>query len=448
MTLVTSAVLSNDEARGELVRLQLQFLEEPIVPIEQADVAWLVEDDNGHYPQVNFLGPIVLVGKSAQAASSCAPGPVVAQTPWPLLYRVAQGCLAVAYRATRGSRDATAGLPRVDLFVGSSDSALEVQRSLSKLSPVDNSVLIQTLPGGASEAIARAIHENSPRAQHQYVPINCGLIPADLLDSELFGHEQGAFPGALVAKTGRIELAGSGTLFIENVDKLPPHLQSKLMRFLQEGSFERLGSMSGTLSEVRVIASSTQALPELVAQNQFRNDLMQHFEAGTIVVPALNARSQDVPELLNAVAMQVRASQGLDVRFTVDAMEHLSSYSWPGDVTELTNLVARMSIEYPNAVISSEELPRKFKSASNVVDIDASPAGDSRGQGQSAQAPLDLLPLNGIDLKSHIANLEQSLIEQALQDSNAVVARAADRLHIRRTTLVEKMRKYGISRAS
>lgn len=448
MALVTSAVLSNDEARSELVRLQLQFLEEPVVPIEQADVAWLVEDDNGHYPEVNFLGPIVLVGESAQAASHCAPGPVVAQTAWPLMYRVAQECLAVAYRATRGRRDAAVGLSRVDLFVGSSDSAIEVQRSLSKLSPVDHSVLIQTLPGGASEAIARAIHQNSPRAEREYVPLNCGLIPPDLLDSELFGHEQGAFPGALVAKTGRIELAGAGTLFIENVDKLPPHLQSKLMRFLQEGSFERLGSMAGTNSDVRVIASSTQDLTELVALSQFRNDLMQHFEAGTIVVPALKTRPQDVPELLNTVAMQVRASQGLDVRFTVDAIEHLSNYSWPGDVTELTNLVARMSIEYPNAVISSEELPRKFRSANNVVGIDTNTANQSRGQSQNTQAPLDLLPLNGIDLKSHIANLEQSLIEQALQDSNAVVARAADRLHIRRTTLVEKMRKYGISRAS
>lgn len=448
MALVTSAVLSNDEARGELVRLQLQFLEESVAPIEQADVAWLVEDDNGHYPEVNFLGPIVLVGRSAQAASRCAPGPVVALTPWPLLYRVAQDCLAVAYRATRGSRDTTLAIPRIDLFVGSSDSAIEVQRSLGKLSPVDNSVLIQTLPGGASEAIARSIHQNSPRAQREYVPINCGLIPPDLLDSELFGHEQGAFPGALVAKAGRIELAGTGTLFIENVDKLPPHLQSKLMRFLQEGSFERLGSMSSTSSEVRVIASSTQSLPALVAQNLFRNDLMQHFEAGTIVVPALKTRPQDVPELLNAVAMEVRASQGLDVRFTVDAIEHLCNYGWPGDVTELTNLVTRMSIEYPNSVISSEELPRKFKAASNVVDIDASSPAQGRGHNLSPQVPLDLLPLNGIDLKSHIANLEQSLIEQALQDSNAVVARAADRLHIRRTTLVEKMRKYGISRAS
>ncbi len=447
MALVTSAVLSNDEARGELVRIQLQFLEEPIVSIEQADVAWLVEDDNGQYPEVNFLGPIILVGKSTQASSRCAPGPVVAQTSWPLLYRVTQGCLAVAYRAIRGSHDASMGLPRVDLFVGSSDSAIEVQRSLSMLSPVDQSVLIQTLPGGASDSIARAIHQNSPRTQREYVPLNCGLIPPDLLDSELFGHEQGAFSGALIAKAGRIELAGAGTLFIENVDKLPPHLQSKLMRFLQEGSYERLGSMSSATSEVRIIASSTQALPELVAQNLFRNDLMQHFEAGTIVVPALKTRPQDVPELLNAVAMQVRASQGLDVRFTVDAIEHLSNYGWPGDVTELTNMVARMSIEYPNAVISSEELPRKFKSPSNVIDIDTN-TPNLAGQSESGQAPLDLLPLNGIDLKSHIANLEQSLIEQALQDSNAVVARAADRLHIRRTTLVEKMRKYGISRAS
>lgn len=445
MASVINAIVASDQARCELVRAQLEFLEEQIDSIEKADVAWLVEDESGQYPKVNFLGPIVLLGGSTQAAAEAAPGPVVAQASWPLQYRSGQACLAAAYRALRANQDPSPGLPRSDLFVGSSPLALEMQRSMTRLAPTDQSLLIHTLPGGASDSIARTIHRTSTRAEHEFVPLNCGLIPQDLLESELFGHEQGAFPGALTKKVGRLELAGGGTLFLENIDKLPPSLQSKLMRFLQEGSFEPLGAVASKRSNVRIIASSTQDLMQLVVDNAFRHDLMQFFEAGALFVPPLSARSEDVSELLLSAVADVKSSQGLDVRFTEDAVEHLVRYSWPGDHIELMNLVARMSIEFPNSVISSEELPKKFRSENNVVDIDA---GVGATASPNMKAPLDLLPLNGIDLKSHIANLEQSLIEQALEDSNAVVARAADRLHIRRTTLVEKMRKYGISRAS
>jgi len=437
MSLVTNAVVSNDSHRSSLVASHLEFLEERLAEPERANLLWLIEDSKGQYPRVNHLGPVVLVGQAQQAPEGAAPGPVAAQTEWPLTLRAAQHCLSCGYRDIAQQEVIDEHL--VQEFVGGSTGVQNLKRQLLKFGPANCPVLVDTVAGGAGESVARALHRLSSRSAGAFVPVNCNLIPGELIDSELFGHEQGAFVGALSRKIGRLELANSGTLFIENIDKLPVAQQSKLMRFLASGCFERLGALQESDANVRIMASTTQALEPLVTAQEFRSDLMLHLQMAQVQVPPLAQRAEDLPDLLHQAVLEIRNSQGLDVRLTVDAIEQLSQYHWPGDTTELRNLVMRLAIEYPHRVVSTNELPSKY--------VDKAP-GPKISANQSLAPASDLLPLNGIDLKTHIATLEQRLIEQALEDSNAVVARAADRLHIRRTTLVEKMRKYGISRAS
>ncbi len=320
-------------------------------------------------------------------------------------------------------------------FVGESEHATETRGQISKAAARDVTVLITGESGTGKEVVARALHDGSLRATGPFIPINCGAIPGELLESELFGHEKGAFTGAIAQKVGRFELAHGGTLFLDEIGDMPFAMQVKLLRAIEEKCFERIGSVKSRVSDVRIIAATNQNLEEKIVEGTFRDDLFYRLNVFPIEITPLRERTEDLPQLIAVLMEKIRAEQGISVRLSMEALAILGTYPWPGNVRELSNLLQRLAIQYPNEIIRSVDLPKKYTEESKAVGIAADEEGDIR------------LPVNGIDLKDYLTRLEKSLIEQALEDTNAVVARAADRLHIRRTTLVEKMRKHGLGRS-
>ena len=325
---------------------------------------------------------------------------------------------------------------------GDSSEMQRVRESMGKAAAKDVTVLITGESGTGKEIVAASLHEGSRRAEKPFVPVNCGAIPADLIESELFGHEKGAFTGAVSTRSGRFELANGGTLFLDEVGDLPHMMQVKLLRVIQERSFERVGGTQTLTTDVRIIAATHCDLEAMIKEGSFREDLYYRLNVYPIRMPALRQHKQDIPELINTLLNRAQVNQQDKVRFTSAAMQALMRYEWPGNVRELANLVERMSVQYPDDIVGVSELPGKFRG--EVMDA-ASPKAASAGA-IFGSSTTQLLPINGIDLKEYLTNLEKNLIRQALDDTNSVVARAADRLNIRRTTLVEKMRKYGLNR--
>ncbi len=335
-------------------------------------------------------------------------------------------------------------------LVGTSRAIQSVRQMMKQVADTEATVLILGDSGTGKEVVARNLHYHSRRKDAPFVPVNCGAIPAELLESELFGHEKGAFTGAITSRAGRFELAAGGTLFLDEIGDMPMNMQVKLLRVLQERTFERVGSNKPQQADVRVIAATHKNLEEMIARGEFREDLFYRLHVFPIEMPPLRERIEDLPLLLNELITRLEKEKRGSIRFSSAAIMSLCKHPWPGNVRELANLVERMAIMHPHGVIGVGELPRKFR----YVDDDNEDlrqlqqeqddnawrpplAGFSRSVG---------LPPEGLDLREHLAELEQSLIQQALDDANFVVARAAERLRIRRTTLVEKMRKYGMSR--
>lgn len=338
-------------------------------------------------------------------------------------------------------------------LVGQSEAVQRVRHMMGQVANSEVSVLITGESGTGKEVVARNLHLNSARADKPFIPINCGAIPRELLESELFGHEKGAFTGAISARAGRFELADGGTLFLDEIGDMPLSMQVKLLRVLQEQSFERVGGVKTIQSDVRILAATHKDLEEMIARGEFRQDLYYRLNVFPIAMPSLRERMEDIPLLLNELIAELEAEGRGSVRFNSSAVAALCRYSWPGNVRELANLVERMAILLPHGIVGVQDLPTAFHRS----DIDSpSVKGVDNESGESHSPPVaddpqdekqdELLPLKGIDLKEYLANLEKSLIAQALDDSGGVVARAATRLQIRRTTLVEKMRKYQLQR--
>ncbi|WP_415897486.1 sigma-54 dependent transcriptional regulator [Neptuniibacter sp. QD72_48] len=375
---------------------------------------------------------------------------VVGQLSVPFNYQQLLDCLHRAQLFRLRADDAS--LAQVDLFsglVGISQSMLQVRRAMSQVAGRDVNVLITGESGTGKEVVARSLHDHSVRKNGPFVPINCGAIPADLLESELFGHEKGAFTGAVSSRPGRFELAQGGTLFLDEVGDMPLPMQVKLLRVLQERKFERIGGTKTLDADIRVIAATHKNLEEMIETGEFREDLYYRLNVFPIDMPPLRERAGDLPLLLDELSRRL-PEQGLDaVRFQNSAIASLQLHPWPGNVRELSNLIERMAILYPNGVVGVSELPPKFQ---NVPEPNpelyeqAENAVSSEGVSIPHTVELDKLPDEGIDLKRHLETIEQRLLEQALTVNDNVVARAAETLNIRRTTLVEKMRKYGMQR--
>ena len=347
-------------------------------------------------------------------------------------------------------------------LVGVSDAIQDVRSLVTKVAPTDATVLLQGESGTGKEVIARLVHDCSERADGPFIPVNCGAIPAELLESELFGHEKGAFTGAVAARKGRFEMADGGTLFLDEIGDMPYDMQVKLLRVLQERTFERVGGGKAIKCNVRVIAATHQQLEQHVEDGKFRMDLYYRLNVFPLEVPALRERTADIAGLAQRF-IDSFAEQGRGIiRLEADAMAHLRLYQWPGNVRELGNLIERLLILHTDQAVFATDLPVKYQSTELVIAdrpdnveplVDQLP--DEEPEDLSALfAPAPTSPVapptpshidEPIDLKQHMADTERSLIISALEQTGWVNAHAAKLLTLQRTTLVEKMRKYNIS---
>ena len=356
---------------------------------------------------------------------------------------------------------------RFDGLVGETPVVQEVRFLISQVAKTEANVLILGESGTGKEVVARNVHLLSPRSNGPFVPVNCGAIPGELLESELFGHEKGAFTGAISTRKGRFELAQGGTLFLDEIGDMPLQMQVKLLRVLQERSYERVGGAKAIKADVRIIAATHRNLEQMIEEARFREDLYYRLNVFPIDNPSLRDRKADIPLLLKEVMKRNVNQGGASTKFTERALASLQEHDWPGNVRELANLVERMAIMFPEKVVDAADLPKKYQH----VDLDAYipeypeeilerqalndifSAGfddfseeEPSNQFNQAEHTFGLLPNEGIDLKDFLAELEISLISQALDRYDYVVARAAEVLGVRRTTLVEKMKKYNLNR--
>jgi sigma-54 specific flagellar transcriptional regulator A len=301
--------------------------------------------------------------------------------------------------------------------------------------------------------VARAIHESSQRRDKPFIAINCGAIPAELLESELFGHEKGAFTGAISARKGRFELAEGGTLFLDEIGDMSLPMQVKLLRVLQERVFERVGGNRTQRCDVRIIAATHRNLEQAIADGRFREDLYYRLSVFPLEMPPLREHLEDLPELI-AEFNQRLLRRGLGgVRFSASAMNALRGHSWPGNVRELCNLVERMAILYPSCEVRASDLPEKYRGVPAGEEVTGAallavmegraPVPVAASVAHEVSSPV-VLPEGGLDLKDHLSDIEVGLIRQALDATGGVVAHAAKLLRMQRTTLVEKLRKYGL----
>jgi len=396
--------------------------------------------------------PLLLIGEHASADwPECLQRRVLARLNMPPAYNELLDSLHRMQIYRRICQETDKPCRKVHLFrslVGSSRGISDVRQMMQQVAGSDTSVLILGESGTGKEVIARNLHYHSPRQKAPFVAVNCGAIPADLLESELFGHEKGAFTGAFTARAGRFEQAQGGTLFLDEIGDMPLPMQVKLLRVLQERKFERLGSSKTQNADVRIIAATHRNLERMIEAGTFREDLYYRLNVFPIEVPPLRERAEDIPLLINELLARMEAEKRGTIRFNADAIMSLCHHPWPGNVRELANLIERLSILHPYGVIGLAELPKKFRHLderdekqqltelrNNLPDATAAPI---------AQPTSTTLPAEGLDLKDYLGKLEQHLIQQALNDTGGVVAHAAERLKIRRTTLVEKMRKYGM----
>ncbi|QUM88269.1 sigma-54-dependent Fis family transcriptional regulator [Moritella sp. 36] len=353
-------------------------------------------------------------------------------------------------------------------LVGRGDAIQSVRHLITQVATKGANVLVLGESGTGKEVIARSIHDASSRNHGPFVPVNCGAIPAELLESELFGHEKGAFTGAFSARKGRFELASGGTLFLDEIGDMPQPMQVKLLRVLQERVFERVGGSKAIKADVRVIAATHRNLEKMILDGEFREDLYYRLNVFPIESPALRERPDDIPLLIQELLRRHEAERDATILFTQRAMESLMQHSWPGNVRELSNLIERLLIMTAGNIVDIGELPAKYRynddgesqsisselpselaerdaiSAMFNDDIFADIEEESQEDGFFSMP--NSLPERGVNLKEMLAEFEIDMIKQALDQQAHVVARAADQLGMRRTTLVEKMRKYGLQK--
>ncbi len=338
---------------------------------------------------------------------------------------------AVASRGSQAMKGKTAN-DGFEGIVGASRSLREVLDLVRTVAPTDSTALIEGETGTGKELIARAIHNISPRSGHPFVRLNCAAIPFDLLESELFGHEKGAFTGAFAQKIGRFEMADKGTLFLDEIGDIPLPLQPKLLRVLQEQEFERLGSGRTHRINVRVIAATHRDLAEMVKRNEFRSDLYYRLNVFPVMLPPLRERRQDIGLLVSHFVEMFGRKMGKRITcIPNETLSALIAYPWPGNVRELQNLIERAVILSNNGVLPNP-LPTSDKNAvTNPLPV-------------SDKNPLTVTPSQGTFNDS-----TRALILQALREAGWVIGGsggAADRLGLKRTTLIAKMKKLGISR--
>jgi DNA-binding NtrC family response regulator len=313
-------------------------------------------------------------------------------------------------------------------IIGNSPAMKRVFEMMGRIVKTDSSVLISGESGTGKELVAQALHHNGSRRERPFIAVNCGAIPEMLLESELFGHLRGSFTGAIKDKPGKFEAANHGTIFLDEIGTMPLHLQSKMLRVLQEHEVERVGSNKPVKLNVRVISATNVDLEKKVKEGEFREDLFYRLNVIPLRLPPLRERRQDIMHLVTYfLEKQCRLMGRRQMSVSKAALEDLEQYAWPGNVRELENLVERMIALTDGVIINRTDLP----------------AAVVQGQaGVERRTPH--LPDGGIDLTVTLLNIEKELISQALERSGGIRARAANLLGINRTTLVEKIRRCGL----
>ncbi len=361
-------------------------------------------------------------------------------------------------------------------LVGSGPAMQQVKKLILQVAQTDATVLILGESGTGKEVVAQALHNASERSQKAFIPINCGAIPGELLESELFGHEKGAFTGAITARKGRFEMAERGTIFLDEIGDMPLPMQVKLLRVLQERIYERVGGNKSFQCDVRVIAATHRNLEEHIASGDFREDLFYRLNVFPIEMPSLKERPEDIPELFEFMFVRLKENGRQAPLLSDKALISLQNYPWPGNVRELGNLAERLSILFPATAVEYDDLPVKYqvdladnaelilpakeesKVLSSETETETTAVSDARPEAvsvdlQAASATESLTSdtgsvpdlENGLDLKSYLVEMEVQLIQKALWQTDGNVSQAAKLLQTNRTTLVEKIRKYELN---
>lgn len=325
------------------------------------------------------------------------------------------------------------------LLVGESQIIENLFRTIEKVAQTDSTVLITGESGVGKELVAQAIHEQSSRAHKPWVVVNCGAIPAELMEAEFFGHVKGAFTGATQNRQGRFEMAHGGTLFLDEVGDIPHQVQVKLLRVLQTRQFEPVGSSKTMEVDVRIISATNLNLEEAIQKREFREDLYYRLNVIPMQIPALRERKSDIPLLLKHFIERFNRIAGYSVEMpTGQILEALMIYDWPGNVRELQNLMERLVILKGKGSVGLEDLPHR------VFQQYVASKPDGAGAMADWDFPRMLLPQTGLDLKSLVSAFENHLVDQALARTNGNKNRASELLQMNRTTLVEKLRKRGM----
>lgn len=341
-------------------------------------------------------------------------------------------------------RDVTTNINQNQVFfpTGTSHLMNRVRQLITQVSDFTTNVLITGESGTGKEWAARYMHELSPRRDEPFVPVNCGAIPSELLESELFGHEKGAFSGAVATRMGRFEVAEGGTMFLDEIGDMSLSMQVKLLRVIQERVFERVGSNRSRSCDVRIIAATHRNLEQAILDGNFREDLFYRLNVFPIELPALRDRTDDIDALIENILNRCSQNGLQPAEITPGAVRVLKQYDWPGNIRELGNLVERLCILYPGESVDITQLPTRYTSKAVLRESDLKDVASTRASGPQPQ-DFDL-PAEGMPLKTYLENVEIALIRRALYQANGVAAQAARQLQIGRTTLAEKMKRYKI----
>ncbi|HLG20975.1 MAG TPA: sigma-54 dependent transcriptional regulator [Bdellovibrionota bacterium] len=311
-----------------------------------------------------------------------------------------------------------------DSMIGESRLLQNIRDQILRVAPTDSSVLITGESGTGKELVAREIHEQSKRARKPFVKVDCSALAEGVLESELFGHERGAFTGAIQRKPGRFELADGGTLFLDEVGEVPPGVQLKLLRVLQDRCFERVGGTRTLKVDVRILSATNKNLLERIRQGQFREDLYYRLHIVPIQLPPLRERRADIPLLVEHFLKKWNRKAGRRVQISPEAMVRLQAYQWPGNIRELENLLERTVVMARHDVIHVDDLPDGLKKTNDHVDLEVNPGG--------------------VSLNDALEQLERELILKAYQETGGVKTRTAQLLGIKTSALYYKLEKYGI----
>jgi len=322
-------------------------------------------------------------------------------------------------------------------LIGHSPCMKRIYELIEKIADTESTILITGESGTGKELVAKTIHYSSSRSQAPFVPVNCAAIPKDLLESELFGHEKGAFTGALNVRIGRFELAHGGTLFLDEIAELDPSLQVKLLRVLQEREFERVGGIKTIKMDVRILVATNKDLERATREGKFREDLYYRLNVIPLNLPPLREKTEDIPVLVNYFVHKFADKKKREsFTFSTEAIQCLTRYRWPGNVRELENLIERLTILVTKDAVTTSDLPEKFH-----------PLSDAQlPENSCTETRMDFeIPEHGININSVVENMERNLILKALKKTGGVKNRAAKMLGLNRTTLIEKMKKMKIA---